>query len=98
MAFQENTRSKEFYVGASRLFSIDFVKDLDGDTLTPMAATWTVSNGSLAKSNETNSTTVCTVRLTSTTPGTYTAAVSCPTAGGNTMVDYLIITVKAIGS
>lgn len=98
MAFIVNSRNKEFYVGASHLFSIDFSDVLDGDTLQASSVTWTLSSGSITKSNETNSATVCSVRLTSSVPGTYTAAVSCPTTAGNTVVDYLSITVKAIGS
>lgn len=98
MSIPANSRAKEFYVGASRLFSIDFAEDLDGDSLTLNTATWTLSSNALSQSNATNSATVCSVRLTGTTPGVYTASVSAPTVGGNTLVDYLQITVKAIGS
>lgn len=98
MSVPVNSRAKEFYVGASRLFSVDFSEDLDGDSLTANTAAWTLSSNALSQSNATNSATVCSVRLTCSTPGTYTAAVSAPTVGGNTLVDYLTITVKAIGS
>lgn len=97
MMVQANTRQMEIYVGGAEFFSIDFSDRLGSDTLTG-SATWTPSSNALNATSPTNDATSVTVKLASSTPGTYTAAVSVATAGGQTLVDYLQITVKAIGS
>lgn len=92
-----NTREMEMYAGGAELFTIDFSDRLAGDQLTG-SATWTLSSGSLTKSSETADASSVTVKLACSTPGVYTAAASIGTVGGQTLVDYIRLTVKGIGS